>query len=258
MSEILLKQEKVSLAVTIGEEMLKSGGEVYRVDDTVKRILTFYGFKDFNVFVISNGIFVTVDENGENPLSCVRNVHTWSTDFEKIADLNRLSRDICSGKCPVDEGEKRLKNIVSKKSDSLRLEVVATGIGCGAFCYIFGGKLLDVVVAFGIGCLLKLFLEASAKKDVSKFIRHIVGSIMATILAVLAHCVVDVIMVDKVIIGSIMILVPGVTLTTSIRDFFNGDYLSGSIHLIDALITAVCIATGVGVAMKAFIMLGLV
>ena len=53
-----------------------------------------------------------------------------------------------------------------------------------------------------------------------------------------------------------MILVPGVALTTSIRDFFSGDYLSGSIHLIDALLTAVCIAAGVGVAMKIFILMG--
>ena len=64
--------------------------------------------------------------------------------------------------------------------------------------------------------------------------------------------------IDKIIIGGIMPLVPGVALTTSIRDFFSGDYLSGGIHLIEALLTAVCIAAGVGVAMKAFTMLSLI
>ena len=51
---------------------------------------------------------------------------------------------------------------------------------------------------------------------------------------------------DKVIIGCIMPLVPGIALTTSIRDLFNGDYVSGTIHLMDALLTAFCIAIGVG------------
>ena len=51
---------------------------------------------------------------------------------------------------------------------------------------------------------------------------------------------------DKIVIGDIMPLVPGVALTTSIRDLFNGDYLSGAIHLLDALLTAMCIAVGVG------------
>lgn len=44
-----------------------------------------------------------------------------------------------------------------------------------------------------------------------------------------------------------MPLVPGIALTTSIRDFFNGDYLSGAIHMIDAVLTAFCIAAGVGI-----------
>ena len=43
-----------------------------------------------------------------------------------------------------------------------------------------------------------------------------------------------------------MPLVPGIALTTSIRDFFNGDYLSGANHMIDAILTAFSIAVGVG------------
>ena len=52
---------------------------------------------------------------------------------------------------------------------------------------------------------------------------------------------------DKIIIGGLIILVPGMPFTTSIRDFFNGDYLSGTIRLIDALLVAVCMAIGVGI-----------
>ena len=39
-------------------------------------------------------------------------------------------------------------------------------------------------------------------------------------------------------IGALMPLTPGVALTMSIRDFISGDYLSGTIRLIDALLTA--------------------
>lgn len=253
-----MRQEKVALAISIGEEMLKNGGEVYRVDDTIKHILDYYGFKSANVFIISNGIFVTVDENSENPLSCIRNVHNWATDLEKIAELNRLSRDICAGKCSVEEANRQLEVVRNMRPYKSWVEIMATGIGSAAFCYLFGGKLIDMAAAFLIGCLLKLFLIRSTKKELSKFIKHIVGSVLTTIIAVLLHYFINDILVDKVIIGSIMILVPGVALTTSIRDFFSGDYLAGSIHLIDALLTAVCIATGVGVAMKAFMMLGLI
>lgn len=258
MEQNLSKHEKVSLAVDIGQEMLKNGGEVYRVDDTLRRILESMGFVNYNVYIVSNGIFVTVDEGTDEAVSSVRNVHSWALDLGKIASLNKLSRDVCEGNIQIREARRSLDNIKSQKGKSLLSIKLATGVGSGAFCFIMGGGIVDILVAFVIGFLLKSFISIAESKGVSKFIIHIVGSILVTILAVVSFNIYDLIRVDKVVIGSIMIMVPGVALTTSIRDFFNGDYLSGGIHMIDALLTAVCIAAGVGVAMKSFMVLGLV
>ena len=88
------------------------------------------------------------------------------------------------------------------------------------------------------------------RAKISKVMQTIFGSALVTlgglILAGLFACL----NVDSIIIGGLVILVPGVPLTTSIRDFFNGDYLSGTIRLIDALLVAVCMAIGVGVIYK--------
>ena len=51
---------------------------------------------------------------------------------------------------------------------------------------------------------------------------------------------------DKIIIGGIIPLVPGIALTTGIRDIAGGDYLSGTIRIMDALLVAGSIAVGVG------------
>ena len=48
-------------------------------------------------------------------------------------------------------------------------------------------------------------------------------------------------------IGSIMPLIPGVPFTNAIRDIANGDYISGSVRMLDALLVFFCIAIGVGV-----------
>ena len=48
-----------------------------------------------------------------------------------------------------------------------------------------------------------------------------------------------------IIIGALMVLTPGVALTMGVRDILNGDYLSGSIRLLDALLIAGSIAGGV-------------
>ena len=57
---------------------------------------------------------------------------------------------------------------------------------------------------------------------------------------------------DMIVIGSIVPLLPGVPLTNSIRDYLNGDYLSGTIRMIDAVLVACCIALGVGIVLRVF------
>ena len=84
----------------------------------------------------------------------------------------------------------------------------------------------------------------------SKFMVNILGSAAVTVVSFALSALGMKFMQDKVVIGSIVLLVPGVLLTTGIRELFNGDYLSGSIHLADALMTAACIAVGVGAAVK--------
>ncbi|MBQ9701088.1 MAG: threonine/serine exporter family protein [Lachnospiraceae bacterium] len=256
MEDITSKKEKIALAVSIGEELLKNGGEVSRVEDTVRRILLHYGYTNHSAYTVSNGIFVTVDESGEYPINCMRSVPSWNMNLGKIAELNKLSRQICSDNCTVEWATKRLNCIKKMQYTATIWQVLGTGIGSAAFCFVFGGKIMDMLIALVVGFMLKSFLSLAESKQVSKFIRHIIGSFLVTIIAVLSYRLLPGIQVDKVIIGSIMLLVPGVALTTSVRDFFGGDYLSGSIHLIDALLTAVCIAAGVGVAMKGFMMIG--
>ena len=52
------------------------------------------------------------------------------------------------------------------------------------------------------------------------------------------------------IIGTLMILTPGIAFTMGIRDFVQGDYLSGTIRMIDALLIAASIAIGTGLVLS--------
>jgi uncharacterized membrane protein YjjP (DUF1212 family) len=61
---------------------------------------------------------------------------------------------------------------------------------------------------------------------------------------------------NSIVIGAIIPLVPGVSFSTSIAELFNGDHVSGTIHLMDAILSAACIAIGVGAAVYLVRMLG--
>lgn len=249
-------KEILNLAVSMGEELLKNGGEIYRVQETVERVIEAYGVQDYNVFVITNAIFATVHENQGDAGSMVRYVPIGEVNLEKVARINQLSREICQGGCDSQEAWERFEQCRQAPGASKIALIFACGVESAGFCYLLGGRPYDSIVSFFLGMLLQVFLLSAAKHHTSKFIMNILGSALVTIGSLVLYVAGTGIRFDRIIIGGIILLVPGVPLVNAIRDLFNGDYLSGSIRLIDALLTGMCIAIGVGAAIKAFQLLG--
>ena len=54
---------------------------------------------------------------------------------------------------------------------------------------------------------------------------------------------------DKIIIGALMNLVPGIVITTFMRDMMAGDVVAGLIRFSESLLVATAIALGVGVSL---------
>lgn len=241
-------KEILSLAIEIGDVMLRNGAEIYRVEDTVIHILRAYNIESFDVYVLSNGIFASANEDKEDACSMIRHVPLGAVHLGKIAALNQLTRDICNHHCSVKEGWERLaecKNLPSYKDITF---LFACAVGCSAFCYIFGGSVIDAGIAFLIGIVEQFFLFFCRNAKMSRIFKNLFTSFLVAMATIALTLTPISFLPDKVIIGSIMPLVPGIALTTAIRDIYNGDYLSGTIHLIDALMTALCIAVGVVLA----------
>lgn len=249
-------KEILTLAVEIGDTMLRSGAEIYRVEDSVIHILEAYGLEDFDVYVLSNGIFASANENKEDACSMIRHVPMATTRLNRVAALNQLTRDICQHKCTLEVANERLKECRQLPSYPNSMLLIACGIVCASFAILFGGSALDALISFIIGVLEQCFLFICRKRKVSRFLTSVYASILLSFLAILAVMTGLPVHHDKLVVGAIMPIVPGIVFTTSIRDFYNEDYLSGSIHLIDALLTALCIAVGVSLPILLFRYLG--
>lgn len=246
----------LTLAVEIGDTMLRNGAEIYRVEDSLIHILESCNVENFDVYVLSNGIFASANEDREDACSMIRHVPISSVNLGKVAALNQLVRDICDHKCSIEEATVRLTECKHIPPYPKPVLVTCCAVACGCFCYLFGGTFLDMLIATVIGAVEQLFLFACERKHVSRFLTNVFASLVVAILSILAFASGLPVHHDKIIIGDIMPLVPGIVFTTSIRDFYNGDYLSGTIHLIDALLTALCIAVGICLPIVLFRYLG--
>ena len=100
-------------------------------------------------------------------------------------------------------------------------------------------------VAAVAGLLEALVCQQFARHGINRIFTDIVAAFCGTIWAIAVQTVVPTVNANAAIIGALMVLTPGVALTMGVRDILNGDYLSGSIRLLDALLIAGSIAGGV-------------
>ncbi len=227
----------------IGEQMLVSGGEVHRVEDSLKRIFAAYGTQRTDVFIITSSIVVTVHTE-DKTYTQTRRITETSTDYDKLHKLNELSRSICRHRYTADEVRARLAEISSGRSYPLWLEFICYAIIAGVFTLFFGGGIIEAAVSFVIGALIRLIILICDKTVKNKIFSKFVSAFIATVLAYVALKVELIPLVDNVIIGNIMTLIPGIGLTTALKDLLVGDSIAGLLRTIEACITALAIAAG--------------
>lgn len=128
----------------------------------------------------------------------------------------------------------------------------SSGVGAAAFGYLFGGSLWDCLAAFVCGVILQLFFSFLDEKQVniSKVLLDIIGGLLVTVICVVLNRIGVSEHLDLAITGAIIPMIPGVAFTNGIRDIVDGDYLSGCVRLLDAILVFCSIAIGVGLGLK--------
>ena len=228
-----------------GQTLLENGGEVFRAQQTMEIMAASLGVRDFHVYVLTNGIFASAHLPGRDAVSLVRHVPTVSVHLGRVEAVNELSRELAAGRLGVVEAEARLNTARTLPRSTPQLEILACVVGAAGFAYLFGGTLADMPVAAVAGLLEALVCQQFARHGINRIFTDIVAAFCGTIWAIAVQAVVPAVNANAAIIGALMVLTPGVALTMGVRDILNGDYLSGSIRLLDALLIAGSIAGGV-------------
>lgn len=248
------------LAVRAGEIMMKSGAEIYRVEDTIERICKACRIPYVDVFATqSGGIFVSLDSGGNKSdiFTYIKRIKgSGDTDLTKISEINRFSREFTATDLSVDEGMKRLKEIDHIKPMPSPIRLLGAALVASFFSLIFGGNLIDFVCAFFIGGGSYLLSQFLSRYSINYFIRGFCCCAMSAFLALLASAIIPGANYSAIIIGALMIFVPGVAITNSIRDFLSGDMLSGLARATEAFIIAISLAVGAGMVLKLWYSVG--
>ena len=224
--------------IKMGEALQNSGAEVFRVEDTLNRIAAAYGAEEVNIFVITSSIVVTLTMPDLPPQTQTRRLRkSTGNDLLELEQLNALSRRICAEKPPVEEFQQQLSTILAQPGEP-RLHLAGSVLAAASFAVFFGGSLWDGVLAGGVAvfiCWMERWLAPFCLNGVAF---QFIASFLSGMAALLCCRVCPLLHADMVLIGVIMLLVPGIPFTNAIRDILLGDIISGSLRLVEAVLLA--------------------
>lgn len=235
--------------LNLGEMMLRVGAEIKRVEDTLMRMGRAYGAEKMNVFVITSSIVVTmVFSDGRELTQTRRIMDETGTDFTKLEALNELSRSCCNQPISAVELRKQIERL--DKTPPLWKIWIGSAVGAGSFAIFFGGTIWDGICAAIFGLLI-CFLRKQLKPICPN---NVVFNLLCSFMTGIGICLIarwlPVLHADKIMIGDIMLLIPGIVMTNSVRDILVGDTISGVMKFIESLLWASAIACGFMLAIQ--------
>ena len=233
----------------MGDLLLDSGAEISRTEDTLTRMGLAYGALRVDVFVITSIISISMEFTDGEAMTETRRIRsTGSTDFHRLEDLNGISRSCCADPLPVAELRARLDAVAAGRKP-LSVILIGSMLAASSFAVFFGGSLWDALAA-GLFALAVCFLqERLGRTELNTVAFNLLISLLIGLGVGLLAALLPMLHMDKILIGDIMLLIPGLAMTNAIRNLLVGNTISGTVRLAESLIWAAALAGGFMVAM---------
>jgi uncharacterized membrane protein YjjP (DUF1212 family) len=244
------RDEVVRLAARAGRIMLENGSETNRVQDTVNTLCVALGMKEADSFATPTGLMLTAINAEGRSFSIVTRISSRTIDLEKVARVFELAREAATRGLDPARLHRELERIAATRHYSDWAKV-AVGAGTAACCtLLFGGGYREALATLPVGALVKLVSTLLGRIRFNDFFVNVVGGMLAALLAFAAVALGLTPEADRVIVGSIMLLIPGITMVNAIRDTIAGDLVAGISRTVETLIVALAIAIGTGLGVR--------
>lgn len=237
----------------MGYRLLGCGGQIHRVEDTMRRLVASYGLT-CEVFAIPNCLIVSVTDENNHVVTRMRQAKVGSTDILALERYNALSRRLCANP-PEDPGEisRQVKEVANSCHPfPFYIQLLGYFIGAAFFSMFYSGGLPEALVGglaglISGGCSLLL-----ARTRSNFFINTVTSGFVLAFVAYGLFLLGIPVNIEAVTVGAIMVLVPGLVFTSFMSDLLTGDIVAGISTFARAVLTAGAIALGTGAAISLF------
>lgn len=228
----------------IAEEMLVCGAEVGRVEDSIERMCDAYGCTRINSFIIISNIQVTFEDPDGNIVTQIRRIIRNDVNFDRLDYLNDLSRYICREKPSLEVLVRKYEAVMGRKELPVWIEYAGALLVSSGFTVFFGGNARDAFASAILGLVISVIMRFLGRFEENQMAKVFITSLAAGFVSIISVKMGFGTNIDKIMIGGIMLLIPGIAMTNSLRDMLTGDIATGMLRLVNSVLLAIAIACG--------------
>jgi len=240
------------IAIKAGKILLTSGAEIYRVEDTITRICKAYKV-ECETFVVPTGIFITAYGKDGETITHVKRIKERTINIKKIEAVNAFSRSLNNRVPDYSEAMNILDSIEHEREYPFWLKLAATSVTAFAFVLLFKGTSYESIAAALISAIVYFFKERVVQVSLFPFLGFFISGIVAGSLSILFSVLISGLNIYKIIIGAIVIHLPGMAMTNGIKDALYGDITSSMNRISEAFFSVAAICAGVALALLVFL-----
>ncbi|MBC2681244.1 threonine/serine exporter family protein [Corynebacterium sp. 4HC-13] len=253
----------LNLAGRIGDLLLSAGTGNSDAKAQIRAITHAYGLHYTHVDITLNTITVyAYYDQKKNPASAFRVVHSLTTDFSRLVEVDQLIRSICRGAVSLEEAQRILFKIeTSPLPYRNRYALLAWGFFAGAVALLLGGGWAVACVAT-ITTIFTIFANAwLASKSLPLFFQNVIGGFVAVFPAGLAYRLADdfgfYLPPSLVVASCIVALLAGLTLVQALQDGVTGAPVTSSARFFETILSTGAIIAGIAVGIQFTTFVGL-
>lgn len=240
---------RIAFVIELARRLHEYGTAAPRLEDAINLVSARLGL-GCNVLSTPTSIVMSFSDperdDGLAEVTQVVRVSPGEVDLRRLCQVDEIADQVIDGRLDLAAGKRRLREFGrTQRSPVHRAWVVASfGISAGSVAVLLHTTWAGVATASLIGLLIGLvFMLATGRPNVSAAAEALAAFLATLIATGIAVCITP-LAVRSVVIASVIVLMPGMTLTTAVRELSSQHLISGTARLMGALATLLKLAFG--------------
>ena len=234
-----------SILLEVGAALMSSGASTHRTRLTLERLASGIGFK-IELLITQRALMVTVIDNDQELLfSRLKRTSPHRVNFKIVSGISRMSWKVLDEKWTLEQVAVELRRLKKLPNYPQWVELTMVGLAGAAFCHIFGGGIIEMIVAFAATFAGLFIRHWAVKKKFNPYVCVYFAALTASLIAGSAEFFNIGSQPEAAFSTAVLFLVPGVPLINSITDLLDGNIQNGIVRMVNGLIIAFAIAMGV-------------